>query len=729
MATQSLRAGSYVTSKMTETGRTINMETCDKIEDVFGMYCFNDEALRSSVPKHTYDVVQKARKCSDCDIDKENADVIAHAIMRWAQSHGVTHYSHWFQPLTGQTAQKQDAFLNLQDGKVVSNFTGSKLIKGEPDASSFPNGGLRETHIARGYTVWDPNSYPVIVKHGNGGTLYIPSVFLSWTGKTLDQKIPLLRSLDALTNETKKLFKVIGRPQKEVNVFTGAEQEFFLVDRDYYNKRIDLQLTGRTIFGAAPAKGQELHDQYFADLSVRMIDCIHEAEIEMWKVGIMTVTRHREVAPGQYEVAPLYTNSMLATDQNLLTMDILRRTAHKHGLKVLYHEKPFAGVNGSGKHNNFSIGTDEIPCLFTPGEKPEENIPFMIMIAAAVRSVDMHGDLLRACVAGASNDHRLGANEAPPAIMSCFLGTDVSAAVDKFLKKTVEEQPSLDLDMGVVSLPHIRRGGTDRNRTSPFAFTENKFEFRAAGSSQPIARSNIILNTIFADSIRYIANEIEARKVTMDTNSAIAHVIQDIFIKHQRAIFNGNNYSEEWRQKAHELGLPENRQTPEAIAAFASEKNEKLFSSFGIYTKEEVQSRANIQWDQYTKEITVEAKLYREMLQDYIIPAAFKSQTELCGSIISLGAAAPEINKAPQLSHVACITESLNASLKNIDVLTKVLNELKNKPIYEAQSIFCRDEIKPLFDGIREHGDRLETLIGSKAWPLPSYDEMLFKQS
>ena len=484
------------------------------------------------------------------------------------------------------------------DGKTVSNFTGKKLIKGEPDASSFPNGGLRETHMARGFTVWDPNSNPVVVKHDNGGTLYIPSVFLSWTGDVLDQKIPFLRSQEVLVREADRLFRIIGHPQTDLNVNCGIEQEFFLIQRDYYNRRPDLKLTGRTLFGCPAPKGQELHDQYFAEMSTKSLNFIHDVEIDLWKLGIPSTTRHREVAPGQYELAPLFGNSILATDQNLQSMDVLKKQGRRHELKALFHEKPFEYVNGSGKHNNWSMCSKETPTFLELGDHPEKNIPFIVSVAASIRAVDKYGDLLRACVTSASNDHRLGGNEAPPAIMSMYLGEDVSNALELFMKKRSMSRNLGDDNLSVVSsIPTINREGTDRNRTSPFAFTVNKFEFRAVGSNQSAARSNMVINTIMADSYRYIADDILHNRETLCLEDAIQKTVTDIVKKHNRIIFNGNGYSREWVSRAAELGLPNNVASPEAIKAWTDKKNIELFTSLGIMKSSEIHSRQSILWE------------------------------------------------------------------------------------------------------------------------------------
>ena len=689
----------------------------------------------------SYQRVLEARKKPDIQLDPETADVVAQAMMKWAEGLGVTHFCHWFQPLSGVTAQKQDACIGLMgfsslvitrvNGKAVSNITGKKLIKGEPDASSFPNGGLRETHMARGFTVWDPNSNPVIVKHDNGGTLYIPSVFLSWTGDVLDQKIPFIRSQEVLIREADRLFKIIGHPQTEINVNCGIEQEFFLIQREYYDKRPDLKLTGRTLFGCSPPKGQELHDQYFAEMSTKSLNFIHDVEIQMWKLGIPSTTRHREVAPGQYELAPLYGSSILATDQNLQGMDILKKQGRRHGLKALFHEKPYEGVNGSGKHNNWSMCSKETPTFLELGPHPEKNIPFIVSVAASIRAVDKYGDLLRACVTSASNDHRLGGNEAPPAIMSMYLGEDVSNALELYMKKTSVARTMGDenLCLGVTSIPTINREGNDRNRTSPFAFTVNKFEFRAVGSNQSAARSNMVINSIMADSLRFIADEILRNKQTLCLDDAIQKVVTDILKKHNRIIFNGNGYSSEWISRAAELGLPNNVASPEAIKAWTDPKNVELFTSLQIMKSSEISSRQSILWDQYNKDILVEARTMRALCTERILPAVFRAQTQFSSSLSALSAALPGQDITHQVSYVSYMSEEINNSIKALNKLNQVIDTVNGIKNEEQISYFCRDDIIPAMNELRFHVDNLEKIVDYHDWPLPNYTAMFFNQS
>lgn len=616
------------------------------------------------------------------------------------------------------------------DGKTVSNFTGKKLIKGEPDASSFPNGGLRETHMARGFTVWDPNSNPVVVKHDNGGTLYIPSVFLSWTGDVLDQKIPFLRSQEVLVREADRLFRIIGHPQTDLNVNCGIEQEFFLIQRDYYNRRPDLKLTGRTLFGCPAPKGQELHDQYFAEMSIKSLNFIHDVEIDLWKLGIPSTTRHREVAPGQYELAPLFGNSILATDQNLQSMDVLKKQGRRHELKALFHEKPFEYVNGSGKHNNWSMCSKETPTFLELGDHPEKNIPFIVSVAASIRAVDKYGDLLRACVTSASNDHRLGGNEAPPAIMSMYLGEDVSNALELFMKKRSMSRNLGDDNLSVVSsIPTINREGTDRNRTSPFAFTVNKFEFRAVGSNQSAARSNMVINTIMADSYRYIADDILHNRETLCLEDAIQKTVTDIVKKHNRIIFNGNGYSREWVSRAAELGLPNNVASPEAIKAWTDKKNIELFTSLGIMKSSEIHSRQSILWDQYNKDTMVEARTMRALCTERILPAVFRAQTQFSSSLSALSAALPSQNMAPQVTYVSYMSEEINKTILALNKLDNVIEHVKDLENEEVISYFCRDDVIPAMNELRKHVDQLEQIVDYREWPLPNYAAMFFNQS
>lgn len=612
----------------------------------------------------------------------------------------------------------------MSDGDVISNFTGNLLVKSEPDASSFPNGGLRETHMARGYTVWDPCSHPFVMDTGKAATLYIPSVFFSWEGATLDQKLPFLRATETLERETLRLFRILGDNSHNY-VFTdsGPEQEFFLIDRKYYDKRPDLKICGRTLFGTAPPKGQELEDQYLGDLSVKALNCLNEVEEEAWKVGIPMITRHREVAPGQYELACVFDKAPVSGDQNLVLMEVLKKVAQKHNMKALFHEKPFARVNGSGKHNNWSLGTDKVRSIFHPGDHPEENMQFMLFLAGAIRAVDLHADLLRLCVTGASNDHRLGANEAPPAIMSMFIGQDLQYALEKYV--TGNSNPSelkLNLDLGVKSLPMIKRDTADRNRTSPFAYTGNKFEFRAVGSSQPPARSNLMLTTMMADSMKYLGDEVQKRLGKMSVPEAIHDVVKDIYNKHKRVIFNGNNYSAEWRNEAIKRGLPNYETTPDALPQFTSNKNIELFKSLNVMSKKELESRQSILADEYVKKQLMEAKCASYLTRKYVLPTAYKTNS-FYKTGVSFG------------DNCGNFYKTYGQIVNNIEG-----KELKLEKIIEDYSLHKKDDplklgkrllgdIVPCMAELRADVDTLETMIDARDWPLASYYEMLFMQS
>ena len=519
-------------------------------------------------------------------------------------------------------------------------------------------------------------------------------------------------------------------PQTDLNVNCGIEQEFFLIQRDYYNRRPDLKLTGRTLFGCPAPKGQELHDQYFAEMSIKSLNFIHDVEIDLWKLGIPSTTRHREVAPGQYELAPLFGNSILATDQNLQSMDVLKKQGRRHELKALFHEKPFEYVNGSGKHNNWSMCSKETPTFLELGDHPEKNIPFIVSVAASIRAVDKYGDLLRACVTSASNDHRLGGNEAPPAIMSMYLGEDVSNALELFMKKRSMSRNLGDDNLSVVSsIPTINREGTDRNRTSPFAFTVNKFEFRAVGSNQSAARSNMVINTIMADSYRYIADDILHNRETLCLEDAIQKTVTDIVKKHNRIIFNGNGYSREWVSRAAELGLPNNVASPEAIKAWTDKKNIELFTSLGIMKSSEIHSRQSILWDQYNKDTMVEARTMRALCTERILPAVFRAQTQFSSSLSALSAALPSQNMAPQVTYVSYMSEEINKTILALNKLDNVIEHVKDLENEEVISYFCRDDVIPAMNELRKHVDQLEQIVDYREWPLPNYAAMFFNQS
>lgn len=667
------------------------------------------------------------------------ADAIAQGLLRWATERGATHYTHWFQPITGTCAEKHDTFLDtLRDGETpLLRFTGKQLIMGEPDGSSFPSGGLRATHVARGYTAWDPHSPPFILQHGNGATLYIPSCFFSWdNNQALDEKIPLLRSEVALSRQTMRLFGILGdsfSKHHNIHMDAGLEQEFFLIERNYYLKRPDLMTTGRTVLGAAPPKGQELEDQYFGPLSTRFLDCIHDFEMQCWKLGIPIQTRHREVAPGQYEVAPKFAPANVGTDRNLIMMELLKRTARKHGLAALLHEKPFAGVNGSGKHNNWSLGSNESPSLLNPGPHPEKNHTFMLFLAATIRAIDIHSDLMRVAISGVGNDHRLGANEAPPAIVSCYLGDDIEKSVLRFTGDYKEESSFVTkVDLSIPTLPDLHRVPTDRNRTSTFAFTGNKFEFRAVGSSHNPARSNTVLNTIVADSIRFIADEIEARLKKNPGTTAhdlMLAVVKETIKKHRRIIFNGNGYSAEWAEEAARRGLLNLKSTPAALDLLYSKKNIDLFSSLSVLSFDELQARSNILFEDYVKRINIEGRVMVNMVKNQILPIGFKYQKKMSDSIQSVEESTQlKTLTSAQKKHLTVVAQTIDSLIDAMNHLEAVLGQLHHHDSPQASAHYAEKDLIAAMKATRTASDKLETLLPADEWPFPTYHQMLFHQ-
>jgi len=659
-------------------------------------------------------------------IDASLADAISAALLRWATERGATHFAHWFQPVNGSTAEKHDTFVDVaRDGETpIIRFNGKQLIMGEPDGSSFPSGGLRATHLARGYTAWDPNSPPFILEHDNGSTLYIPSCFFSWNnGQALDEKIPLLRSEVALQRETLRLFSVLGETaHTHIHMDAGLEQEFFLVDRKYYLARPDLMACGRTVVGCPPPKNQELEDQYFGHISNRFLDMIHDFEVECWKLGIPVQTRHREVAPGQYEIAPKFAPANVGTDRNLIVMQLLHKISRKHGLTALLHEKPFAGVNGSGKHNNWSMGTNLIPSLLNPGPKPEANATFMLFLAATIRAIDTHADLMRFAICGAGNDHRLGANEAPPAIVSVYLGDDIEAAVDRFI--TNDNTPSTfesQLDLGISALPNLHRVPTDRNRTSTFAFTGNKFEFRSVGASHNPSRSCQVINTIVAESLNVMSTEIETlMKSGESAASACRTVTANSLQKHRRVIFNGNGYSHEWEVEAASRGLPNYKSTPSALDTFFTPKNVSLFSSLRVLDSTELQARANIAYEDYVKRLSIEAKVLCSMCQQSIAPCAIAYLDQVSQVEQRTG------GKIGKLSEV--LRTNLQSMLDGVEQLKNNVHKVHGQSTLSAQAHYCEDVLIPAMNEIRKAADTLEQNVPADKWPLPTYHQMMFHQ-
>ena len=696
------------------------------VAEIFGENVFNDTVMQARLPKKVYKNLRKTIE-EGKDLDLETADVIAHEMKEWAIEKGATHYTHWFQPLTGVTAEKHDSFISapLPSGKVLMSFSGKELIKGEPDASSFPSGGLRATFEARGYTAWDCTSPAFVRQDAGGATLCIPTAFCSYTGEALDQKTPLLRSMEAINKEALRLLRLFGNTtSKKVTPSVGAEQEYFLVDAEKFEQRKDLIYTGRTLFGAMPPKGQELDDHYFGTIRQRIASFMRDVNIQLWKVGVTAKTQHNEVAPAQHELAPIYSEANLAVDQNQLTMQTLKRVACQHGLKCLLHEKPFAGVNGSGKHNNWSITTDDGINLLDPGKTPHENTQFLLVLACILKAVNVHADLLRESAADPGNDHRLGANEAPPAIISIFLGEQLEDVVEQLIS-TGEATHSLKggkLDTGVSTLPELSKDATDRNRTSPFAFTGNKFEFRMVGSRDSIANPNIVLNTIVAETF---ADACDILEKADDFDLAVHDLIKEYLTENQRIIFNGNGYSDEWVAEAERRGLPNIKSMVEAIPAVTTEKAVKLFERFGVFTKAELESRAEIQYEAYAKAINIEARTMIDMASKQFVPAFIKYTKTLADTVIAVKAAGADASvQTEALNDVTALLAETKAAL---DALVKVTEEAAAKEEGAVQAIFYHSEVVPAMDALRAPVDKLEMIVDKEAWPMPSYGDLIFE--
>ena len=696
------------------------------VADIFGENVFNDTVMQERLPKKVYKNLRKTIE-EGKDLDLETADVIAHEMKEWAIEKGATHYTHWFLPLTGVTAEKHDSFISapLPSGKVLMTFSGKELIKGEPDASSFPSGGLRATFEARGYTAWDCTSPAFVRQDAGGATLCIPTAFCSYTGEALDQKTPLLRSMEAINKEALRLLRLFGNTtSKKVTPSVGAEQEYFLVDAEKFEERKDLIYTGRTLFGAMPPKGQELDDHYFGTIRQRIASFMRDVNIQLWKVGVPSKTQHNEVAPAQHELAPIYTEANIAVDQNQLTMQTLKRVACQHGLKCLLHEKPFAGVNGSGKHNNWSITTDDGINLLEPGKTPHENTQFLLVLACIMKAVNVHADLLRESAADPGNDHRLGANEAPPAIISIFLGEQLEDVVEQLIS-TGEATHSLKggkLETGVSTLPDLFKDATDRNRTSPFAFTGNKFEFRMVGSRDSIANPNIVLNTIVAEAF---ADACDILEKADDFDLAVHDLIKEYLTENQRIIFNGNGYSDEWVAEAERRGLPNIKSMVEAIPAITTEKAVELFERFNVFTKAELESRAEIQYEAYAKAINIEARTMIDMASKQFLPAFIKYTKTLADTINAVKAAGVDATvQTETLKEVSALMAETKAAL---DKLVKVTGEAAAKEEGEVQATYYHTEVVPAMDALRAPVDKLEMIVDKEAWPMPSYGDLIFE--
>lgn len=694
--------------------------------DLFGINVFSDEVMRERLPDKAYKAIRATIRKGE-PLDPEVADEVAKAMKEWAIEKGATHYTHWFLPMTGLTAEKHDSFLAPTDnGKAMAEFRGEELIRGEPDASSFPSGGIRATFEARGYTAWDPTSPAFILENPNGTTLCIPTAFCSWTGEALDKKTPLLRSMDALSKQAVRVLKLFGSDAKRVFATCGPEQEYFLIDRNFYYARPDLLNAGRTLFGARPPKGQEMEDHYFGAIPERVLACMLETEMELYKLGVPVKTRHNEVAPSQYEIAPIFENANVATDHNMLVMETMKRVAGRYGLQLLLHEKPFAGVNGSGKHLNWSMADDKGANLLKPGETPHQNAQFLVFMTAVIRAVYKHADLLRVAIATAANDHRLGANEAPPAIISIFLGdmlTDIVEQIGAGGAKSVKAGGTLKIGADV--LPPLPRDPGDRNRTSPFAFTGNKFEFRAVGSSQSIGGPNVVLNTIVAESLDYIATELEKTGKTGEAlNAEIQTLLQSILKECKPVLFNGDNYSEEWHKEAERLGLPNRKNTIDSLPDLVSKKALDMFSKYGVFSEREVRSRFEILLENYKKTINIEGMLTSGIARRLIVPAALRYQADIAESIAHLKAAGATVPK-PQSQLLTTLSESIAELQTAIDKLDHSLEEHADGDTL-AHAKHSRDAIVPAMNAVRAIVDKLETMVADDLWPLPTYQEMLF---
>ena len=693
------------------------------VAEIFGENVFNDTVMQERLPKKVYKNLRKTIE-EGKDLDLETADVIAHEMKEWAIEKGATHYTHWFLPLTGVTAEKHDSFVSapLPSGKVLMSFSGKELIKGEPDASSFPSGGLRATFEARGYTAWDCTSPAFVRQDAGGATLCIPTAFCSYTGEALDQKTPLLRSMEAINKEALRLLRLFGNTtSKKVTPSVGAEQEYFLVDAEKFEQRKDLIYTGRTLFGAMPPKGQELDDHYFGTIRQRIASFMRDVNIQLWKVGVTAKTQHNEVAPAQHELAPIYSEANIAVDQNQLTMQTLKRVACQHGMKCLLHEKPFAGVNGSGKHNNWSITTDDGINLLEPGKTPHENTQFLLVLACILKAVNVHADLLRESAADPGNDHRLGANEAPPAIISIFLGEQLEDVVDQLIS-TGEATHSLNggkLDTGVSTLPELSKDATDRNRTSPFAFTGNKFEFRMVGSRDSIANPNIVLNTIVAEAF---ADACDILEKADDFDLAVHDLIKEYLTDNQRIIFNGNGYSDEWVAEAERRGLPNIKSMVEAIPAITTDKSIKLFERFSVFTKAELESRAEIQYEAYAKAINIEARTMIDMASKQFLPAFIKYTKTLADTVLAVKEAG--VDAAVQTEALKEVSALMAETKAALDVLVKVTDEAAAK---EEQANFYHSDVVPAMEALRAPVDKLEMIVDKEAWPMPSYGDLIFE--
>ena len=700
------------------------------VADIFGENVFNDTVMQTRLPKKVYkklhDVIEQGG-----ELDLETADVIAHEMKEWAIEKGATHYTHWFQPLTGFTAEKHDSFISapMENGKVLMSFSGKELIKGETDASSFPSGGLRATVEARGYTAWDCTSPAFVRQDAAGATLCIPTAFCSYTGEALDQKTPLLRSMEAINEQALRLLRLFGNTtSKKVTPSVGAEQEYFIIDREKYLQRKDLIFAGRTLFGAMPPKGQEMDDHYFGTIRERIAAYMKDVNVELWKLGVSAKTQHNEVAPAQHELAPIYAQCNVAVDHNQLIMETLKKVAGRHGLHCLLHEKPFAGVNGSGKHDNWSLTTDDGINLLEPGDTPHENIQFLLVLTCILKAVDEHAALLRASAADVGNDHRLGANEAPPAIISAFLGEQLEDVIEQ-LVSTGAATHSLTgkrLDTGVKTLPDFMKDATDRNRTSPFAFTGNKFEFRSVGSQDSVAQANVVLNTIVAEAFCEACDELEKAE---DFSLAVHNLIKKYATEHQRIIFNGDGYSKEWVEEAERRGLPNLKSMVDAIPAYLDPKSVAAFEKFGVFTKAELESRVEVEYETYAKSINIEGRAMIDIASKQIIPAVIRYTTMLGNSLATVRNACPEADVSVQTELLLETSALLSDTKVALAKLTDVVDQAKEMPRGKEQAVFFHEKIIPAMAELRSPVDALEMIVDKEMWPMPSYGDLLFEVS
>ena len=689
------------------------------VPETFGSLVFGDEVMRERLPKETYKALQKTIQ-KGLELDRSVADVVANAMKDWATEHGVTHFTHWFQPMTGVTAEKHDSFISpTKTGQVIMEFSGKELVRGEPDASSFPSGGLRATFEARGYTAWDPTSYAFI----KDKCLYIPTAFCSYGGEALDKKTPLLRSMEAINKQALRILKLFGNEDvTSVKTTVGPEQEYFLIDKAMYEKRKDLIYTGRTLFGAKPPKGQELEDHYFGAIKTRVQAFMNELNEELWKLGILAKTEHNEVAPAQHELAPIFTTTNIATDHNQLTMELMRKIAAKHGMACLLHEKPFAGVNGSGKHNNWSISTDTGVNLLEPGDTPDENAQFLLFLAAVIKAVDEYQDLLRISVASAGNDHRLGANEAPPAVVSIFLGDELQGVLDAIEEgKHYDKKARKQLKIGVDVLPKFPTDTTDRNRTSPFAFTGNKFEFRMLGSNASIACANIILNTAVAEELEQFADYLEKAE---DFTASLNALVKKVITEHKRIIFNGNGYDDEWIKEAEKRGLMNLKTTPDALPYYVAEKNLALFKKQGVFTETEARARYEIALENYCKVIHIEALTALNMLKTDILPAISGYEKEVADILKAKDAY--KMSAKYEKDTLVTLSDGSDALYEATTELDKAVAKAEAMTDYSEISFFCKDTVIPAMEKARAIADALECVVPTEKWPYPSYGDLLF---